>query len=645
MLQVRPTRRPRPTLHRPAIFVTIAGMRKPTTSFIATLAASAFFSGIAVAATDADREAAQILDTAGVKGGFVVHVGCGDGELTAALRATAAFQVHGIDRDPANVALARRTIRSRTTYGEVAADHFAGDRLPYADNMVNLLVADAAAVEGLADDEISRVLVPGGVRVIKTGDTWRDPTVKVVKPRPATIDEWTHFLHDASGNPVAHDDEVGPPRHLQWIGTPRWSRHHDRMASTSAMVSAGGRMFYIVDEGSRVSIQLPPKWKVVARDAFNGTVLWKRDIDKWQHHLWPLKSGPTQLARRLVATSDLVFVTLGIDAPLTALDAATGETVRVYEDSGAAEEVLHSDGVVFVLVNKGELETAKYAPRLNVGDQRRVGQDFKWNERPRRVMAFDVESGERLWSVESKVAPLTMAADLERVVFHDGERVVCLGRTSGNELWKSEPVKSRAVFGLNFGPRLAIYREVVLFAGGDRTMKGLEIATGKTLWTAPHAKSAYQSPEDLLVSAGLVWSAPTTSTRDSGVFTGRDPFTGEVKSEFAPDVETYWFHHRCYIAKATDKFILPSRTGIEFVDHENESWEIHHWVRGGCHYGVMPCNGLVYAPPHNCACYPEAKLYGINALAPAKAGRKPGVEVATAGRLQKGPALDRKSVV
>ena len=79
--------------------------------------------------------------------------------------------------------------------------------------------------------------------------------------RPADIDEWTHFMHDASGNAVAHDTVVGPPRHLQWVGSPRWSRHHDRMASMSALVSTGGRMFYIMDEGSRISIQLPPKWK------------------------------------------------------------------------------------------------------------------------------------------------------------------------------------------------------------------------------------------------------------------------------------------------------------------------------------------------------------------------------------------------
>ena len=59
-------------------------------------------------------------------------------------------------------------------------------------------------------------------------------------------------------------------------------------------------MFYIMDEGSRVSIQLPPRWKLIARDAFNGSVLWKREISEWHSQLWPLKSGPSQLARRLV---------------------------------------------------------------------------------------------------------------------------------------------------------------------------------------------------------------------------------------------------------------------------------------------------------------------------------------------------------
>ena len=105
-------------------------------------------------------------------------------------------------------------------------------------------------------------------------------------------------------------------------------------------------------------------------------------------------------------------------------------------------------------------------------------------------------------------------------------------------------------------------------------------------------------------------------------------------------METYWFHHRCHIAKATERFLLPSRTGIEFVDPNTKHWDIHHWVRGGCLYGIMPCNGLVYTPPHNCACYPEAKLYGLNALASASPSRDIPSEVSAERRSERGPAFD-----
>ena len=38
------------------------------------------------------EEAAAIYELSGVKGGFVVHVGCGDGTLTTALRSGEQFQ-------------------------------------------------------------------------------------------------------------------------------------------------------------------------------------------------------------------------------------------------------------------------------------------------------------------------------------------------------------------------------------------------------------------------------------------------------------------------------------------------------------------------------------------------------------------------
>jgi outer membrane protein assembly factor BamB len=576
----------------------------------------------------------QILKESGVQGGLIVHIGIGNGELTTALKATESYQVHGLDTDAAIIGSFRSQLTRANKYGPITADRFDGKRLPYIDNLLNLIVTDDLGEVQMK--EVLRVLAPEGVVMVAGDNGW----VKTVKPRPDDIDEWTHYLHDASGNAVAHDQVVGPPRHLQWVGSPRWARHHDRMASMSALVSAGGRIFYIMDEGSRVSIQLPPRWTLIARDAFNGTILWKRPIASWQNHLWPLKSGPTQLARRLVAIDDRVYITLGYRAPLVELDASNGKTLRTFEESNPTEEVVVASGVLFALVNKGIGELDEYAPQLNVGDQARVRKDFAWNEKERSVVAYDLQTGKMLWKRDSKVAPLTLSADDQNAFIHDGEKVVALDRYTGNIKWASYPVTRRSKMTMNFGPKLVVQNGVLMFAGGDKKMTAFDASSGESLWTSPHAQSGYQSPEDLLIINGIVWNAPTTSGKDTGTFTGRDIKTGETKAEFDPDVDTYWFHHRCYIAKATDRFLMPSRTGIEFVDTTTEHWDINHWVRGGCLYGVMPCNGLTYAPPHNCACYPEAKLYGMNALAPLTKSRIVPDVIDETGRLEVGSAYN-----
>ena len=45
------------------------------------------------------------------------------------------------------------------------------------------------------------------------------------------------------------------------------------------MVTAKGRLFYVIDDGVRASMIMPPDWKLVARDAFNGVLLWERKIE------------------------------------------------------------------------------------------------------------------------------------------------------------------------------------------------------------------------------------------------------------------------------------------------------------------------------------------------------------------------------
>ena len=56
-----------------------------------------------VKAASPAEDAAAIFQATGITGGLIVHLGCGQGELTAALRTNSRYQVHGLDRNIANV--------------------------------------------------------------------------------------------------------------------------------------------------------------------------------------------------------------------------------------------------------------------------------------------------------------------------------------------------------------------------------------------------------------------------------------------------------------------------------------------------------------------------------------------------------------
>ena len=586
-----------------------------------------------------EQQARAILNATGIRGGLIVHVGCGDGTLTAALSHNESCLVHGLDAIAENVNKAREHIRSRSLYGRVSVDQWRGDHLPYVDNLVNLLVFEHPG--GIPMTEVMRVLAPNGVAYIRKDNVWE----KTAKPRPEQIDEWTHFLHDATGNAVADDDLVGPPRCMQWLGDPLWTRNHHTLASISGVVSAGGRIFCIVDEGPAASMEVPAEWFLVARDAFNGVFLWKRPISSWAWHRQKFRSGPVQLPRTFVADGERVYAALGIDTPAKALDAATGEVIKTYRGTEGTEEVILDRGVLFVV-------TGSPLPEQALIDPAQRGEAPFPNEKA--VTAIEVETEKVLWKWSESggnLVPLTLAACGGRVFFQAGDNVLCLDRSSGQELWRccvnesddapgpkkgsakqkrSQESKTLRSAGWSVATLVA-YKDVVLWTDGKRLL-ALSAGTGSILWDCP-SQAGFRSPVDVLVANGLVWLGP-------GFATGRDPHTGEIKKHnvAVEDIWTAGHHHRCYREKATERYILTGKRGIEFVDLASDNHWRNNWVRGACQYGIMPCNGLIYAPSHACGCFMEAKLYGFWALAPERQTRRPGRGDV---RFEKGPAYGR----
>ncbi|MHC4201000.1 MAG: outer membrane protein assembly factor BamB family protein, partial [Planctomycetota bacterium] len=366
------------------------------------------------------ESARDVRDATGITGGLVVHVGCGDGGLAAALSAQGKYLVCGLDADADDITKARARVRAAGGRGRATVERWSQARLPFVDNLVNLVVGEDLGA--IPMDEVMRVLAPGGVAYVKKAGRWS----KSVKPRPTDIDEWTHFLHGPDGNAVAHDTVAGPPRHMQWTAAPTWSRNHHKLASISSVVTTRGRLFYILDEAPAASMKLPGKWSVVARDAFNGVLLWKRPMSSWAYHGHGFRNGPVQLPRTLVAAGERVYAPLGMSAPVSAVDAATGEIARTYESTKGAEEIILADGVLYVVTGSPLAEQAGIDPALR-------GKSKFPNDKS--IVAIRAGTGEELWRWQEtgagKLMPLTLAADGARVFFQLGKGVVSLDAASG----------------------------------------------------------------------------------------------------------------------------------------------------------------------------------------------------------------------
>ncbi|MCX7886012.1 MAG: PQQ-binding-like beta-propeller repeat protein, partial [Verrucomicrobiae bacterium] len=347
---------------------------------------------------------------------------------------------------------------------------------------------------------------------------------------------------------------------------------------------------------------------------------------------------PPDLYRRLVAISNRVYATLSIFGPVEALDAATGATLRTYPDTEKTEEIICESGVLFCVV-------AVTDP--NSVDRRALGFQ-RTRPEPKRLVAVRADTGEILWSKQDDhtfaYQPLTLIAQDKRVFFQNASAIYCLEATTGKLLWRREQpsLYPRAA---QSTPTLLVSDGVVLCADRYPTARGraangqlvaLSAETGQPLWRCECAEG-HSSPPEIFVINGEVWVSEVPAHKTLDFRTVRNLHTGKIIKQFGPaDGWATWHHHRCYRAKATTRFLLTARTGVEFIDTTTGELTPHHWIRGICRYGVLPCNGLLYVPPDQCACYIQSKLHGFNALAPAR--KTPTRNRANEPRLETGTA-------
>ena len=581
-------------------------------------------------AEEARSPVAEMLRGSGARTGIWAHLGCGDGRLMAELARQGNVYVHGLEDDQAAVDKARAFLQGQGLYDRAAVDRSSFRDLPYAENLLNVVVIDDFARlqgQGLRPSEILRVLVPNGVACV--GDANAKVTEEALreglsdagikdfpvrrqggvwavlrKPRPAEMDDWSHPRHAPDGNPVSRDLIAGPAQQLQWIAPPLWGHHR----GPDGAVSAGGRLFYVLMHRP-LTLGVIGRFYLTARDACNGKLLWERQVDA---HKTQYSYAADLPIGAMVAAEDRLFVVLKPGQPLKALDGDTGKELMSYDEHPSPTHVLHTDGTLLLI--KGS-----------------------------EVRAVDAESGKLLWARNGgyfragNVWTSTFIVAAEGAVFFQesaGSRtpvnLVAVDLRTGKEKWNR---KIAELFPAAKGPihLQSCYRQSLLVVA-DGQLYALAAAEGTVRWSQAFGKTAqvYGLRDAVWVGQGRQWQGLDPATgRPRQLFKAPGKLPSNISGKRILDGQ-------CNFPLATERFFIID-TRMSLVDTESGTYLNSMFTRGPCKFLLaLPANGLMYTFPKDCGCYPC--LRGLLSYAPVRPSTRDDAKPAAAHPLEKGAA-------
>jgi len=290
-----------------------------------------------------EAAAETIVRETGIKKGYCLVLGCGTGRLVLELAKRTDLKIVGIEKDPTMVEKAKANLDAAGLYGSRAVvEPWSLSTLP--DYFANLIVSDEmmrSDTIAVAPQEMFRVLRPcGGVaffgqpkeaaRIAKPLDlgsrvAWLKQSgmpepelvgegghwAKVTRGKLEGAGSWTHLYANPANTACSDDQLVKSPLGVLWYGEPGPEGIVERHARVPSAVSMDGRLFV---QGEEI---------IMAYDAYNGTLLWKRNIPGAVRVRADVDGGNLALAANglYVAAHDKCY----------RLCPGTGEILRTYE--------------------------------------------------------------------------------------------------------------------------------------------------------------------------------------------------------------------------------------------------------------------------------------------------------------------------
>ncbi len=554
--------------------------------------------------------AAEIAARSGVAEGYCADLGCGDGALALALARRTSLTIFAIDKDPGNVALARKTLAAAGLYG-TRVTVLEGDSAaaPFPDFFADLVVSGRSTLRGEGPPPagtVARVLRPyGGVACFGAPGALTTTT----RPAPAGAGDWTHQYYDAGNLGCSPEALARGPLRVLWFRDPEFgvpSRH----GRGPAPLVLAGRMYVEGTDALRCV------------NVYNGRTLWECALPGVltaydQDHLM----GTAGTGSNMCVTADGLYAQTS--ARCLRLDPVTGKQLAAFDSPllpdgtpGAWGAIACAGGVLL-----GTLaDTAHIVKwRFQAGDMRTQFTE-SW-----LLFALDALDGRELWRFAPvhRIRHNALAVGGGRVYCIDrpvarGDRLdaptnvpapkhppgtlVALRLSDGRKVWTA----SKDIFGTMLIVSEA--HDVLLMAYQDTRFKlaseiggrmaAFRASTGERLWDV---RAAYRSRP--IVNDRTIYAEP-------GAW---DLLTGAPREGFAL-ARSYG----CGTISGCRSLLLFRSATLGYVDLEKGGATANYGgIRPGCWVNVIPAGGLVLMPDAARRCVCSYLISASVALGPA----------------------------
>jgi outer membrane protein assembly factor BamB len=576
--------------------------------------------------------AARIIEIAGYDRGVCAILGAGDTGLALELAGPDAFMAHVLEPDSARVAAALKQADIDARYGRsLIIEKSPLDKLPYADNLVDIILATRLKTQDLDNlslPEILRCLRPGGFAFLGRRSLDKEPDglsatalrswaakskgadsikvasdefglwLKITKPSPKGVDEWTHWEHGPDNNPVSTDEVIKAPYMTQFLGLPFYS------AMPAITVAAGGRVFTAMGHIAHHKREEPWLNTLVACNGYNGTILWTRK----------LPDGYLVHRSAFIASAD-TFTMIDPDGEgALMLDPQTGEEkghVRIPRHRGEWKWMAREGDTLFALVGKEKdpPETTILRSDLSHWSWGGLSKGYYEEQVPwgfgNTIVAYDLKRNKLLWShaEEGKIDSRAMTIGGGSVFFYGPEaRMGCLDATTGFLRWANADSETHSLIdtpgvGLTSTPGFktacyALYTPKALYFEGQTLQNVVAVSTenGKLLW---HRSKTTSNPNPIFLEDKLL-----IGIGEDGDTLEVDPLTGDILADLG-------FKKRsCTRLTATPDSLFCRGFPEGFTRYDRESGEIQFngAMRPACNDGAIGANGLLYTGPWMCDC-------------------------------------------